>query len=99
MEDECPVICLHALALLKEQEERIEIQKENFATMVAQIAVQPQIVRCKDCKYYEQKEHWANFGGVPILATEMPTCSKWADGDCATRPDGYCFLAERRDSL
>ena len=57
-----------------------------------------ELVRCKDCKYYEQKEHWANFGGVPILATEMPTCSKWADGDCATRPDGYCFLAERRDS-
>ena len=57
-----------------------------------------EIVMCKDCKDYEQKEHWANFGGVPILATEMPTCSKWADGDCATRPDGYCFLAERRDS-
>ena len=55
------------------------------------------LIRCKDCKHFEIKDHWADFGGVPILATsDCPTCNKWADG-CMTKPDGYCFMAERRD--
>jgi hypothetical protein len=56
------------------------------------------VVRCKDCKYYEIKDLWANFGSVPILVSDVPTCHKWGDGECKTSPDGYCFLGERRDS-
>ena len=57
----------------------------------------PELIRCKDCKYFEIKDHWADFNGVPILATsDCPTCNKWAGG-CKTKPDGYCFMAERRD--
>lgn len=56
-----------------------------------------ELIRCKDCKHFEIKDHWADFNGVPILATsDCPTCNKWADG-CKTKPDGYCFMAERRD--
>lgn len=56
-----------------------------------------ELIRCKDCKHFEIKDHWADFGGVPILAaSDCPTCNKWADG-CKTKPDGYCFMAERRD--
>lgn len=56
------------------------------------------VVRCRDCKHYEVKDHWGNFGGVPILAaSDVPTCHKWSDG-CVTEPDGYCFMGERRDS-
>lgn len=56
-----------------------------------------EVVRCRDCKHYEVKDHWVNFGGVPILAaSDVPTCHKWSDG-CMTKPDGYCFMGERRD--
>lgn len=55
------------------------------------------VVRCQDCKYYEIKDYWGNFGGVPILAaSDVPTCHKWGDG-CMTKPDGYCFMGERRN--
>ena len=57
-----------------------------------------ELVLCKNCKYYEVKDYWGNFGGVPILgASNMPTCHKWGNGDCMTDPNGYCFLGERRD--
>ena len=57
---------------------------------------QPQIVQCKDCKYFEVKDWWGNFDGFPVLATsDCPTCNKWADG-CMTNPEGYCFLAEQK---
>ena len=55
------------------------------------------VVRCKNCKHFEIKDHWGNFGGVPILAaSNVPTCNRWSDG-CKTSPDGFCYLAERRD--
>lgn len=57
----------------------------------------PEIVRCEDCKYFEIKDFWGEFNGIPVLgASDQPTCTKWGDGDCKTSPDGYCFLAERR---
>jgi len=54
------------------------------------------VVRCRDCKYYEVKDIWADFGRVPILVSDVQTCHKWGDGACKTSPDGYCFLGERR---
>lgn len=32
--------------------------------------------------------------GIPLLGHEC--CNAWGDG-CKTDPDGYCFLAERRE--
>ena len=56
-----------------------------------------QVIRCRDCKHYEVKDYWGNFGGVPVLAaSDVPTCHKWSDG-CVTEPNGYCFMVERRD--
>lgn len=55
-------------------------------------------IRCKDCKYYEVKDYWGDFRGIPVLgASNQPACMKWGGGDCATRPDGYCYLAEKRE--
>ena len=48
-----------------------------------------EVVRCKDCKYFELN-HW---DGIIITAHEI--CNKWADG-CKTNKDGYCFLGERK---
>lgn len=42
------------------------------------------IIRCKECKYFDI------FDGI------YPWCKKWGGGSC-THPDGYCFIAERRD--
>lgn len=53
------------------------------------------VVRCKDCKYFETKDIWADFGKVPILVSDVPTCHRW-EGECKTSPDGYCFLGKRR---
>lgn len=53
------------------------------------------VVRCKDCKYYEVKDYF--FEDTPILAaSDVPTCHKWSEG-CVTNPNGYCHLGERRD--
>ena len=57
-----------------------------------------EVIRCRDCKHYEVKDHWADFGKMPILVSDVPTCHKWGDGECKTSPDGYCFLGERRDA-
>ena len=58
-----------------------------------------QIIRCKDCKYFEIKDWWKNVDGHVILfADQCPTCTKWSNGDgCMTKEDGYCFLAERKE--
>ena len=56
-----------------------------------------ELVRCKDCKYFEIKDFWGEFNGISILgASDQPTCTKWGGVDCKTSPDGYCFIADRR---
>ena len=81
---------------MKEYIIKVDEEKKDIMGGMPLMDKPQELVRCKDCIYYEQKEHWANWDGIPILATEMPTCSKWGDGDCATREDGFCFLAERK---
>ena len=55
------------------------------------------VVRCNDCKHYAVEDHLGNFHGYKILAaSDVPTCHRWANDVCMVKPDGYCFLAERR---
>lgn len=49
-------------------------------------SAEPEIVRCKDCKY--MTEHYDTDGNVPYW-----TCSEW---DAGTDYDGFCHYAERR---
>lgn len=49
-------------------------------------SAQPEIVRCKDCKY--MTEHYDTDGNAPYW-----TCSEW---DSGTDYDGFCHYAERR---
>ena len=61
------------------------------------LKAQETVVRCKDCKYYEVEDHYGNFHGYKILAaSDVPTCHRWVNDTCMVKPDGYCFLAERR---
>ena len=49
-------------------------------------SAQPEVIRCKDCKY--MTEHYDTDGNVPYW-----TCSEW---DSGTDYDGFCHYAERR---
>ena len=56
----------------------------------------PDIIRCRACRYFET-DVWGRVNGIPlIVAHEM--CMKWGDG-CKTSPEGYCFLAEGKESV
>jgi hypothetical protein len=70
--------------LLKEQQEQIDTQKENFAHLAAKLATQPEIVRCKDCLYWQD-----NNGGYP-----HPDC-RWGHDETPDEDD-YCSFGERR---
>lgn len=56
--------------------------------------IQPEIVRCKDCKYFTLN-YVENVDGIPlIMAHEI--CSFWGDG-CKTSQEGFCSYGERKD--
>ena len=54
--------------------------------------IQPEIIRCKDCKHFEY-DHPYIIQGISVLGHEV--CNAWGDG-CKTDENGYCFMAERR---
>lgn len=74
-----------------------ETKDSQAHRLALQALQQPEIVRCRDCKYFEIKDWWGNTpNGIPILvADQCPTCTKWADG-CMTKEYGYCYLGERK---
>ena len=54
-----------------------------------------EIVRCKDCKYFEL-DHFEKVEGFPVpIIVAHEICMKWSDG-CRTSKDGWCFMGERR---
>ena len=50
-------------------------------------SAQPEIIRCKDCKY--MTEHYDTDGNAPYW-----TCAEW---DSGTDYDGFCSYGERAD--
>lgn len=74
-----------AIEALSAQPERCE-DCVNFSKTRLLIP-QPEIVRCKDCKY--MTEYYDTDGNVPYW-----TCSEW---DSGTDYDGFCHYAERRE--
>lgn len=57
-------------------------------------SAEPQIIRCRDCKYFEF-DHWENVKNIPLIVAHE-ICTKWGAG-CKTSADGYCFMAEKED--
>ena len=58
-------------------------------------SVEPEIVRCKDCKYFEL-DHFEKVEEFPVpIIVAHEICMKWSDG-CRTSKDGWCFMGERR---
>ena len=54
-----------------------------------------EIVRCKDCKYFEL-DHFDRINGIPLI-TAHEVCTKWSGGS-KTSKDGFCFMGERRNN-
>lgn len=70
------------------------ISAEKMLEFVRELPpVQPNIVRCKDCKHFEY-DHVENVNGIPLIVAHE-ICTRWGDG-VKTSENGYCFLAERR---
>ena len=88
------VFCTHCgakttSALYAEDGEQAAIAKWNRRA--------PDVIRCRDCKFFEVRDWWCEMNGVPLLAaSDAPSCMRWGDG-CMTNEDGYCFLAERKE--
>lgn len=51
-----------------------------------------ELVRCKDCKYYELN-HFETIEGIPLIVAHH-ICAKWGDG-CKTDENGFCFMGEK----
>lgn len=69
-------------AILEPEEIEKVIYKTKDAPIMMLPPVQPEIIRCKNCKYYEGGWYcsaWNNSPGFPMVTEE-----------------GYCDLAERR---
>ena len=54
-----------------------------------------EVVRCKDCKYFEL-DHLDRIDGIPLI-TAHEICTKWGGGS-KTSKDGFCFMGERKNN-
>lgn len=52
------------------------------------------IIHCKNCKYYKLEKMYI-IQGIPCFGYEV--CTRWGVEGCHTAPNGYCFLAERKE--
>ena len=71
--------------LLKEQEEEISKISKVYLELVGKASKQPEIVRCKDCKYYHKPEYGFTIG-------DCTYGSAWFQ----TNEDGFCNKAKRK---
>lgn len=55
-----------------------------------------ELIRCKNCKYFEH-DSMAKVEGIPLIVAHE-TCKRWGDG-CKTSENGYCFLAEKKSEV
>lgn len=89
-----------SLKLLKEQNEQLQTVRENFNRLVAKIAVQPEIILCKDCVKWDKStmKHYEDvFSGSGDTAECRMFCDmdSWGEfTDDMRRTDGNWFCAD-----
>ena len=78
-----------ALVLLKEQEDAYSKLSKEYLSLAHRAAHRPNIVRCKDCRYYE-----------PTPAKDEPDRG-WCNGSCSDLPavheDWFCGDGKRKE--
>ena len=82
-------------------EQKVQVETQEYICfvkridgVVAQKNLVSELIRCKDCKYFEL-DHWKKVYRTPLIVSHE-ICTKWGDG-CKTSSDGYCFMAERKE--
>ena len=66
---------------------------ESYISDVEELpSAEPEIIRCKDCKYYEL-DSLANVNGIPLIVAHH-ICKRWGNG-CKTDKNGFCFMGEK----
>ena len=58
----------------------------EYILFLESLSTQPEIIRCKDCKY---SEHWYR---------DKRRCFLWHETGIDVFEDGYCNYAERKDN-
>ena len=83
----------------KEWAKRVREINPNAVVIPCDAEVVPadavEVVRCKDCKYFEL-DHFDRINGIPLI-TAHEVCTKWSGGS-KTSKDGFCFMGERRNN-
>ena len=74
------------ISMLKEQESVIEALKSDLDETLKVLGEQPDIVRCKDCKYWRTN-------------TEFCMCWSVANAAHHTNPNWFCTNGERKSNL
>ena len=52
------------------------------------------IVRCGECKYFNENS-WESVNGTPLIVAHA-ICQFWGNG-CKTNPQAFCSFGERKD--
>ena len=74
-------------ALLAENKALCELIKALPAADVVEV------IRCKDCKYFNLNK-WGKVNDIPLIVAHE-ICDFWGNG-CKTDKDAYCSFVERR---
>lgn len=53
-----------------------------------------ELVRCKDCRYFET-DHWEKVNEIPLIVAHE-ICTRWGGG-CKTSLEGFCFMGEQNE--
>ena len=67
----------------------------KIADCIESTRTKVEVVRCKDCKYFEY-DHVEKLDGIPLIVAHE-ICTRWSDG-VKTSENGYCFLGERGEA-
>ena len=62
----------------------------QFKKLCELSSVEPEIIRCRDCKHWKSKEYIGNNDVYTLNIASLP-CKNWL-----TAPNWYCGSAERR---
>lgn len=71
----------------------IQVSDKEFETYFEQDPNKEELIRCKECMFFEY-DHVENVDNIPLIVAHE-ICNRWSDG-VKTSESGFCFLAERR---
>lgn len=79
--------------VVRNPEKAVKVVEDWIKALPAADVVE--VIRCKDCKYFNLNK-WGKVNDIPLIVAHE-ICDFWGEG-CKTDKDGYCSFAERRES-